>query len=59
MEKANVNDYLRKNVLVKVDRQLMTRHPKHDFIYMLNYDFISNIITRNDEIYIYNFVCYI
>ena len=45
MEKAKANDYLRKNVLVKVDRQLGTKHPKHGFMYMLNYGFIPNTIS--------------
>lgn len=49
MEKANANDYLRKNVLVKVDRQLGTRHPKHGFMYMLNYGFIPNTISGDGE----------
>ena len=49
MKKANANDYLRKNVFVKVDRQLGTKHPKHGFMYMLNYGFIPNTISGDGE----------
>ena len=37
MEKTNANDYLGKEVIVEIDRQLGTRHPKHGFMYMINY----------------------
>ena len=33
MEKVNARDYLGKEVLVKTDRMLGTRHPKHGFMY--------------------------
>jgi inorganic pyrophosphatase len=49
MEKANAKDYLEKDVLVHVDRQLGTRHPKHGFMYMLNYGFIPNTISGDGE----------
>ena len=39
MEKTNAKDYLGKEVTVEIDRQLGTRHPKHGFMYMLNYGF--------------------
>ena len=29
MEKTNAKDYLKKNVVVKIDRKLGTNHPKH------------------------------
>ena len=49
MEKVDAKDYLEKEVLVKIDRELGTRHPKHDFMYMLNYGFIPNTISGDGE----------
>lgn len=49
MEKVDAKDYLGKEVLVKIDRELGTRHPKHDFMYMLNYGFIPNTISGDGE----------
>lgn len=34
--------YLGKVVKVKVDRPLGTKHPKHDYIYPINYGFVPN-----------------
>ena len=41
--------YLGKTVLVKMDRPLGTKHPKHGFIYSLNYGFIPNTISGDGE----------
>lgn len=49
MEQVNSIDYLGKTVVVKTDRQLGTRHPKHRFMYMLNYGFIPNTISGDGE----------
>ena len=49
MEKANAKDYLRKEVTVEIDRQLGTRHPKHGFMYMLNYGYIPNTVSGDGE----------
>lgn len=49
MEKVNASNYLGKNVIVKIDRQLGTNHPKHGFIYMLNYGYIPNTISGDGE----------
>ncbi len=49
MEKTNANDFLGKEVTVKVDRQLGSRHPKHGFMYMLNYGYIPNTISGDGE----------
>ena len=49
MDKTNANDYLNKDVIVKIDRPLGSKHPKHDFIYMLNYGFIPNTISGDGE----------
>ena len=49
MEKTNANDYLGKEVTIEIDRQLGTRHPKHGFMYMLNYGFIPNTLSGDGE----------
>lgn len=49
MNKTNAKDYLNKNVHIKIDRQLGTRHPKHGFMYMLNYGYIPNTISGDGE----------
>ena len=49
MKKANAKDFLGKKVIVKIDRQLGSKHPKHGFIYMLNYGFIPNTVSGDGE----------
>lgn len=49
MEKTNAKDLLGKTVIVKMDRELGTRHPKHGFMYMLNYGYIPNTISGDGE----------
>ena len=49
MDKVNSNDYLNKDVLVKIDRKLGPHHPKHGFIYTLNYGYIPNTISGDGE----------
>ena len=49
MTKTNTNNFLGKEVTVKIDRQLGSRHPKHGFMYMLNYGFIPNTISGDGE----------
>lgn len=49
MKMVNSSDYLRKDVLVKIDRPLGTRHPKHGFMYMVNYGYIPNTISGDGE----------
>lgn len=49
MNKVNAKDYLGKEVNIKIDRPLGTRHPKHGFMYMLNYGFIPNTISGDGE----------
>ena len=46
---TNAKDYLGKEVTVSMDRELGTRHPKHRFIYMLNYGFIPNTVSGDGE----------
>lgn len=49
MEKANARDFIGKIVDVHVDRPLGTKHPKHGFMYMLNYGFIPKTISGDGE----------
>ena len=49
MEKTNANDYLNKDVVVKIDRKLGSNHPKHGFLYMLNYGYLPNTISGDGE----------
>lgn len=41
--------YLGKTVKVVMDRSLATTHPKHGFIYMLNYRYIPNTVSEDGE----------
>ena len=43
------NEYLGKEVLVKMDRPLGCKHPKHGFIYPVNYGFIPNTVSGDGE----------
>ncbi len=49
MKKTNAKDYLGKEVSMKVDRKLGSRHPKHGFMYMLNYGYIPNTTSGDGE----------
>jgi len=41
--------YLHQTVTVKVDRQLGTNHPKHGFVYCLNYGYIPETTAPDGE----------
>ena len=41
--------YLGKEVTVKMDRPLGTKHPKHGFIYECNYGYIPNTVSGDGE----------
>ncbi len=45
----NANQYLGKEITVKMDRQLGTAHPKWGFIYSLNYGYIPNTVSDDGE----------
>mgnify|MGYP000437104229 FL=1 len=49
MEKVNAKDYLGSEVYIKIDRPLGSRHPKHGFMYNLNYGYIPNTISGDGE----------
>ena len=46
---TNAKDYLGKEVTIEIDRPLGTRHPKHGFMYMINYGYIPNTISGDGE----------
>ena len=37
--------FLGKIVTITIDRQLGTKHPRHDFIYPINYGFVPNTLA--------------
>ena len=39
--------FLGQHVLVEIDRQLGSHHPRHDFIYPVNYGFIPDTISAD------------
>ena len=41
--------YIGKTVKVKIDRPLHSLHPKHGFVYELNYGFIPNTVSGDGE----------
>lgn len=46
---AKAYEYIGKEVEVKIDRQLGTNHPKHGFVYEVNYGYIPNTISGDGE----------
>ena len=42
-------EYLGKMVAVKIDRPLGSKHPKHGFIYQVNYGYIPNTTSGDGE----------
>ena len=45
----NNREYIGKIVEVKIDREFGSKHPKHGFIYPLNYGYIPNTISGDGE----------
>ena len=45
----NTTDYLNKTVTTKIDRPMGSHHPKHGFIYPINYGFIPNTVSGDGE----------
>lgn len=41
--------YLGKEVKVIIDRPLGSKHPKHDFVYEVNYGYIDGVIAPDGE----------
>ena len=49
MEKANSIEFIGKTVEIEIDRSLGTSHPKHGFVYTVNYGFIPNTVSGDGE----------
>ena len=45
----NTADFLGKYLDVKIDRPLGSKHPKHSFIYPVNYGFVPNTLSADGE----------
>ena len=46
---SEVLKYLNKEVFVKIDRPLGTKHPKYDYVYPLNYGYIPDTVSGDNE----------
>jgi len=46
---TNAKDYLGRSVEVKIDRQLNSQHPKHGWAYELNYGFVPDTLSPDNE----------
>ncbi len=46
---TQAKDFLNKIVKVKIDRPLGAKHPKHDFIYEVNYGFVPGTLSSDQE----------
>lgn len=49
MNRVNAKDYLGKKINVIIDRKLGSKHPKHNFIYSVNYGYIPDTISGDGE----------
>lgn len=48
-------EYLNENIKVIVDRKMGSKHPQYGFLYPVNYGFVSNTISDDEE----KFDCYV
>lgn len=44
-----IKDYLGKLVKIELDRPFCSKHPKHGFIYLINYGYVPNTISGDKE----------
>ena len=42
-------EYLNKIITIKIDRPMGSKHPKHGFIYPVNYGYVPNTISGDGE----------
>lgn len=45
----NNREYLGKMLNIEIDREFGSKHPKHGFIYPLNYGYIPNTVSGDEE----------
>ena len=43
------SNYIGQILKIKIDRQFGTKHPKHGFIYPVNYGFVPNTVSGDGE----------
>ena len=49
MKQRESYNYIGKKVKVKIDRPLNSKHPKHGFVYEVNYGYVPNTISGDGE----------
>ena len=49
MNKVDSKDYLGHTMSIKIDRKLGSKHPKHGFIYTVNYGYVPDTISGDSE----------
>ena len=45
----NNKEYIGKTIKIKIDRKFGSKHPKHGFIYPVNYGYVPNTISGDGE----------
>ena len=45
----DLKEYVGKIIEVKIDRPMGSKHPKHGFIYPVNYGYVPNTISGDEE----------
>ncbi|MBQ3309257.1 inorganic diphosphatase [Candidatus Saccharibacteria bacterium] len=45
----DTKDYIGKTITIKIDRAMGSKHPKHGFIYPLNYGYVSDTKSGDGE----------
>ncbi|MBQ2835775.1 MAG: inorganic diphosphatase [Clostridia bacterium] len=48
MNQENIN-YIGKEVFVEIDRPMNSKHPKHGFVYPVNYGYVPNTVSGDGE----------
>ena len=46
----NNEEYIGKELSIEIDRPMGSRHPKHGFIYPVNYGYVPNTISGDGEV---------
>jgi len=49
MQQVEAYDYIGNTVQVRIDRPLGSKHPKHGFMYPVNYGFVPNTVSGDGE----------
>lgn len=49
LQRREAYNYIGKKLEVQIDRPLNTKHPKHGFVYELNYGYVPNTISGDGE----------